>query len=155
MQQSNYRTNVNKGLLYLGLFITGVLIIYVSSLFQTVLPPSEGEYYFSTFLRNNFTPLAKGLFVIIGLIAGYFFKPNPWLVGLSLHFIFPITSFIESIIYQGSHNLLPIEFAFQLWFAIPTILAAYIGRFISGQIAKRKRKNETQELNKEIISTGQ
>jgi hypothetical protein len=83
-------------------------------LFQHVTIPSEGngEYYYSYFFRLNFTLIARIIFFIIGLGAGYFFKLNPWLAGTCLILIFPATSLLEATIYKGSHNLLGFEFVF-------------------------------------------
>jgi hypothetical protein len=101
----------------------------------------QGEYYYSTFFRNNYTLLAKALFFITGLLAGYFYRLNAWYSGICLNLIFPLTTIIEGTAYRGSHNLMPIEFAFHLWFALPSVIAVYIGRFIFMQVLKRKVSN--------------
>lgn len=140
----NYSTIAAKGTIYFFLVIIGLLIILLCSLFQDVPAPTRGEYYYSTFLRHNYTLLARALFIITGFVAGYVYKLNPWLVGICLILIFPITSIIEGTIYPGSHNLIPIEFAFHLWSALPSIIAAFVGRFMPTQIAKRKEKANTE-----------
>lgn len=99
------------------------------------------------FLRHNYTLLAKALFIITGFAAGYVYKLNPWLVGICLISIFPLTSIIEGTVYQGSHNLIPFEFMIHFLFALPSIIAAFIGRFIFRQIAKRKEKANSEVVN--------
>ncbi|MDQ6813243.1 MAG: hypothetical protein M3040_05880 [Bacteroidota bacterium] len=128
----------SKGIKYLLLSITGLIIILFCSLVQHVPAPIKGEYYYSSFFGNNYTLLAKALFVITGFVAGYVYNLTPWLAGICLILIFPLTSIIEGFVYTGSHNLLPIEFAFYFWRALPSIIAAFIGRFSYRQIAKRK-----------------
>jgi hypothetical protein len=102
--------------------------------------PQAGEYFYSSFFRNNFTLLAHILFFVTGLLVGYFYQPNPWLAGACLNLVFPLISMVEASVYPGSHNLIPVEFAFQLWFALPSVAAVYIGRFIFKQVTKRKDK---------------
>lgn len=146
-QTSYFNALAAKGIKYLFLFIVGALIIVLCSFIQKGPALPKGEYYYSTFFMKNFTLLAKILFMIAGFAAGYIYGLNPWLVGISLNLIFPLTSIIEGIIYKGSHNLIPIEFAFQFWFALPSIIAAFVGRFIFRQIAKRKAKANAGLIN--------
>jgi hypothetical protein len=107
----NHRHNAAKGLQYFSLVVIGLVIILLCSLMQHVPAPRRGEGYYTFFLMNNFTVLPKALFVIIGFVAGYVYRLTPWLVGICLIFIFPLTSIIEAIVYKGSHNLIPFEFA--------------------------------------------
>ena len=124
---------------YIILGVLGLLIIFISSVFQKVVTPIE-QRDFSHFLNYNFTKLVGCIFFIVGLLIGYFSKLNPWYVGLSLFSIFPLTSLAESIIIKGSHNLIPFEFIMYFFYSLPTIFAVYIGKFISGQISNRKVK---------------
>ena len=41
-------------------------------------------------------------------------------------------------IYEGTHNLLGIEFIIYFLYALPSIIAVFIGTFIFKQIANRK-----------------
>ncbi len=145
---NNSSTTFPKGLMYLFLVIVGILIILLCSMVQHVPAPTKGEYYYSTFFRNNYTLLAKALFFITGILVGYFYQLNPWYSGIGLNLIFPLTSILEGTVYKGSHNLIPIEFAFQLWFALPAVIAVYIGRFIYKQFLKRKEKVESNKVPK-------
>lgn len=140
LQAYNNHAVPAKGIIYFVLIITGILIILLCSLVQHVPAPIKGGYYYSIFFRNNYTLLAKALFVITGFVAGYVYNLTPWLAGICLILTFPLTSIIEGFVYTGSHNLLPIEFALHFWMALPSIIAAFIGRFIYKQIAKRKEK---------------
>ena len=126
---------------YLVLAIIGFAVILICSSFQHSQVSTTPDYYFSTFLRVNFSLTARIIFFIIGLSAGYYFHLNPWLIGLCLVSIFPLTSVTEAIIYKGSHNLIPFEFAVHFIYALPGIIAGFIGRFIYKQIRKRKEKN--------------
>ena len=123
---------------YLLLIIAGLLLILLSSRIQHVAPPQSGEYYYSGFLRNNYTVLTACIFLIVGLLMGYYFKLNPWLSGISLVLIFPITAFYEATVYRGSHNLIPFELVVYLLWSIPAIAGIYLGRFISHRIAISK-----------------
>jgi len=123
---------------YLLLIIVGLLLILLSSRIQHVAPPQSGEYYYSSFLKNNYTVLTACIFLIVGLLVGYYFKLNPWLSGISLVLIFPITAFYEATVYRGSHNLMPFELIVYLLWSVPAIAGIYLGRFISHRIAISK-----------------
>lgn len=128
----------SKPVKYLLLIVVGLSIILCCSLFQHVTPV-EGEYHYSEFLRGNYPTIPSvTTFIIVGLGVGYFWKLNPWLVGFCLFFIFPLTSIIESTVYKGSHNLIPFEFVVFFLFALPSIGAVYIGKFLFKQVARRK-----------------
>jgi hypothetical protein len=81
-------------------------------------------------LRNNYSYISGSLFFLTGLISGYYFKSNPWVTGISLISIFPITAIYEATIYRGSHNLIPLELAVHFLFALPAVIGAYLGRYI-------------------------
>lgn len=136
----NVITHLSK---YLLLIFLGLLIILLSSEIQEVAPPQTGEYYYSSFLRNNYTILTAIIFLIFGLIIGYYFKLNPWLSGILLISIYPITTVYEATIYRGSHNLIPFELVIYILWSIPSIAGIYLGRFIWHKIAlsKSTRKN--------------
>jgi hypothetical protein len=116
---------------YLALAALGLGIVCFCSLILPAAPPRPGEYYYTYFFRNNFSLLVKGLFVLIAFLAGYLFRLNPWLTGICLIASFPLTALIEAALYRGSHNLIPFELAYHLWLALPSILAAYGGRYVS------------------------
>jgi len=120
------------------LVVVGVSIIFISSLLQHIKIPKEQEYLFSSFLNYNFTKPVGVVFFITALLIGCLFKLNPWEVALCLFVVFPITSIVEGAFYPDSHNLIPFEFAMYFIYALPSIIAVYIGKFISKQLAKRK-----------------
>jgi hypothetical protein len=123
---------------YVLLIFVGLLLLLLSSRIQHVEPPQAGEYYYSSFLRNNYTFLTASIFLLLGLLIGYYFKLNPWLSGFSLVLIFPIAAFYEATVYRGSHNLIPIELVIYLLFSFPAIAGIYLGRFISHRMAISK-----------------
>ncbi len=134
----NNTSRIAKLSKYILLIVAGLVIIFCCSLFQHITP-IEGEYHYSRFLQGNYLTIpAVTIFFIIGFGVGYFWKLNPWLAGFCLFFIFPLTSIIEATVYKGSHNLIPFEFIFFFLFAMPSIIAVYIGRFIFRQVVKRK-----------------
>ena len=114
----------------------GLLIILLCRTIQSTNPPQAGEYYYSSILRDNYTVLCGSIFFIVGLLIGYYFKLNPWYVGISLILIFPIVAFYEATIYRGSHNLIPFELVIHFLFSLPVIVGVYLGRFLQ----KRRKK---------------
>lgn len=138
MDAAHQTRKKNEWLIYFVLFICGPIILFLISLIQRVPSPETGEYNISLFLRNNYTFLAATLFFITGFSAGYFFKANPWLIGLCLIMAFPLTSILEAIIYKGSHNLIPFEFLVFIVFALPSVAAAYIGLYLNKQLSKKE-----------------
>src|SRR5512133_3873959 len=96
-----------KRLLYPSLFIIGILILLFCSTIQPAAAPNKGEYHYSSFIIHNFTYLSNVIFIFTGFFAGYFFRLNPWLSGICLFLIFPLTAMIEGTVYRGSHNLIP------------------------------------------------
>lgn len=108
----------------------GICILWLNALFLKPVTPQAGEYYYSNLLRTNYTYLSASLFFVVGLIAGYRIKINPWLTGFAMIAAFPIIAMYEATIYRGSHNLIPLEFAVHFLYALPAILGVYIGKFI-------------------------
>jgi cell division protein FtsW (lipid II flippase) len=128
----------------MSLAFLGVLMIVSFSFIQTVVIPVE-QREFSYFLKHNFTRIVGCVFFIVGFLIGYFLKLNPWYAGLSIFSVFPITSLIEAVTIQGSHNLIPFEFIGFFLYSLPTILAVYAGRFLSGKTGNRNTRSETKE----------
>lgn len=115
---------------YFLLFVAGGLILVMNSIIERNGIPLPGEYQFSNFLRSNYSYISGSLFFLIGIIAGYYFKSNPWITGISLISIFPIIAIYEGIIYRGSHNLIPFEFVLHFLFSLPAVFGTYCGRFL-------------------------
>jgi hypothetical protein len=130
-----------KWIFYTGLALLGVAILVLCSLIQSTEAPQQGEYYYSSFIRNNYTLLSNIIFVITAFVIGYYTDLHPLVAGLCLFLVFPITSIVEGIIYKGSHNLIPFEFVMHLIMALPTVLAGYVGKYAR----KKMRKNEYRE----------
>jgi hypothetical protein len=130
---------------YFLLVLIGLGIIVCCSLFQHI-PTVTGEYHYSNFVDKNYLTIpAATIFFIVSIAIGYYWRLNPWLSGLCLFFIFPLTSIIEATVYQGSHNLIPFEFISFFVFSLPSVIGVYIGRITFKQKAKRKRKMEYKD----------
>ena len=113
---------------YLLLMVLGLVILFCCSLFLHVTPVA-GEYHYSELLRSNYLTIpGVTIFFIAGFGVGYFWNLNPWVSGLCLFIIFPLTSIIEGIAYKGSHNLIPFELIIFFLFALPSVIAVYIGK---------------------------
>jgi hypothetical protein len=121
---------------YTLLIFIGALLILLCSTFQNFELPKAGQYYYSSFLRNNYTVFCAIIFLLVGVIIGYYFKLNPWYSGLFLTLIFPLTVLYEASIYRGSHNLLPFELVIYFIFSLPAIFGVYVGKFIFKEIKK-------------------
>ena len=128
---------------YVLLIFAGIALFFFVSLLQKVPPPSPGEYYYSDFLRNNYTLLAGIIFFIAGSLVGYFFQLNPWLAGIALVAALPVASFYEAGVYRGSHNLIPLELIIYFFFSVPPIAGVYLGRYIVRR--KKQAKQQTTE----------
>ena len=129
---------------YFSLMLIGLGIIVCCSLFQHIATV-PGEYHYSHFLMKNYLTIpAATIFFIVSVAIGYYWRLNPWLSGLCLFFILPLTSVIEASVYRGSHNLIPFEFIGFFIFSLPSVIGVYIGRNYK-QIAKRKRKMEPKD----------
>lgn len=130
---------------YFLLTLIGLGIIVCCSLFQhtdTVL----GEYHYSHFLSKNYLTIPTvTIFFIVSIAIGYYWRLNPWLSGLCLLFILPLTSIMEASVYTGSHNLIPFEFISFFVFSLPAVIGVYIGKITYKQIAKRKGKMDSMD----------
>lgn len=120
-----------NALKYFLLVPAGLLLILFCSLLQHENAATPGEYYYSSFLQNNYTLLTGIVFLLAGFAAGYYFKLNSWVAGICFIFIFPLTSLYEGTVYKGSHNLLPFEFIIHFLFALPSLMGVYMGNFVS------------------------
>ncbi|MEQ1625241.1 MAG: hypothetical protein ABL870_11150 [Sediminibacterium sp.] len=121
---------------YLFLVFVGfLLILLVSIILETPATP-QGEYHYSSFLRNNYGITATILYLIAGLAVGYLMELKPWLAGICLILIFPLTSLYEATIYRGSHNLIPFEFLIFFLYALPSLSGAYLGKWLSDRAEK-------------------
>jgi hypothetical protein len=125
---------------YLSLVFAGLFIIILSSTMQQAAPLQSGEYFYSGFLRNNYTVVTVCMFFVVGLSVGYYLQLNPWFSGLSMILVFPLVSLYEATVYRGSHNLLPLEFVVHFLYALPAILGVYLGRYFNAKTQKNRKK---------------
>lgn len=128
MEKTQYKS-VSKTLYFILPFI-GFLIFVINNIIQLTPAPLPGEYYYSNFLRSNYSFISGGLLFITGVIVGFHFKYNPWITGILLISCFPLTAIYEATIYRGSHNLIPFELAVHFLFALPAVTGTYLGQFI-------------------------
>ena len=134
------RKSIIQVLKYIVLIFAGILLVLFCSTIQHAALSQPGEYYYSGFLRNNYTVICASLFFIIGIVVGYFFRLNPWFSGLSLIFIYPMVSFYEATVYRGSHNLIPFELVVYFLFSLPGVFGVYLGRYVLRKIAISKQQ---------------
>ncbi len=130
---------------YILLIVVGVALIFVASMLQTVTAPKPGEYYYSDFLRNNYTLLAGCLFFGTGVLIGFFLKLNPWLAGIALVAALPLASFYEASVYKGSHNLIPFELIIYFLFSVPAVAGVYLGRYFLRFRTKQNKQTQQPE----------
>ena len=116
------------------MIILGAAIMFVLSLLQGKPNPPAGEYHYSNILRENHTWIAITVQSIVGLALGYFYRFNPFRIGLSLIAIFPITALIEATIYRGSHNLIPFELIIHFGYGLPAVAAGFAGKLLSKKL---------------------
>jgi hypothetical protein len=116
--------------------IAGALILFLLSFVQVGAPPEKGEYFLSSFFRNEVSWLAVIPMALLAFAACYFWRWNAWITGFGLLGIFPIAVFFEAAVYRGSHNLLPIEMIAFGIISIPNLTGALFGAYL----ARRKYK---------------
>ncbi len=129
---------MSNALKYLLLIACGFLFFFIISLFQLEVAVNAQEYYYSTLAKNSYTILSATLLVFIGMGIGYFSKLRPLLAGFCMVSVFPLISIGESILFRGSHNLIPFEFILYFFFSIPPVTGIYIGRFINKRVLQAK-----------------
>ena len=140
-----------KGLKYVVLIIVGVVLIVLSNVLfgpRVIAKTKPGdEYYFSSLLNNNYRYATTILFFSVGIAVGYFWRLNPWLTGLCLIAIFPLTSITEGTVYKGSHNLIPFEFIIHFVLALPAIIGVYVGKFVLSKTTRLENNNSRQIIH--------
>lgn len=127
---------------YFLVAVLGLLIIYIGSKIQHVTFAGKAELFLTNFLRYNFTLPVRLVFIVSGLLLGFFSRLNPFLLGLALFAVFPMGTLAEAVVLfpeADDHNLLPFEIFFYFIYAVPSILAAYLGRYFTEIEAVKKR----------------
>ncbi len=121
---------------YLLALVGGLAIMGFAILVLRQPKPSPGEYYWATLFRNHYGILTVALQIAAGFVLGRRFRPNPILIGLCLTAIFPITSIVEAAVYRGSHNMIPIELLVYFLWALPAMVASFLGGWLARQANK-------------------
>jgi hypothetical protein len=124
---------------YILMIFAGLLLILLCSALQVTqvaTPQFDDGYKYSRFLHTNYTGLTTILFFLTGFLIGYYFRLNPWLSGIFLVLIFPLTIVYEASVDITSHNLLPFELIIHFVYALPAIAGVYVGRFLFGRMKK-------------------
>ncbi len=124
------RNKQNIIYIYIFLVVISTSILLASSKIENVRISTLNEYYYSKSLRASYSNIVASLFLITSFISGYFYKVNPWLVGISMISVFFAATFYEMIVFKGSHNLLPAELVIYFFFSLPSILGSYLGSYI-------------------------
>jgi hypothetical protein len=125
---------------YIWVLIISLLVLVVAYFIENKPNPPKGEYYWSHLAKDCLTQYVRIVFALIGFLACYFLKLNPWITALSVFVIFPIISLIEATIYRGSHNLIPFEFVIFILWSLPTVAAGYLGKWLMN---KRVQSNNS------------
>lgn len=99
--------------------------------------PASGEYFLTELVRAQIGPISILIALVAAFAFGYYAQAQPVLVGLAMVVVFPIVAMYEVVRYRGSHNLLPFEMAIVASWAIPLILAAWLGRFLARRAGRR------------------
>lgn len=117
----------------LSFCLLGMLIIGICSLFHfhfnNLLQFEDKTGKDAFFFYANYSNQAIYVFAVIGILIGYGFKSNPFLAGLSLYLVFPL-----STIFSMFFGILPLkEGLFMEWipFVFPTMLAVLVGWLLS------------------------
>lgn len=126
----NNKQNKNIIYVYLLLAVVSISILYLSSKIENISISTLNEYYYSKSLRTSYSIEVASLFLFTSFITGFFYKVNPWIVGVSMISVFLFATFYEMTVFKGSHNLLPAELVIYFFFSLPSILGSYLGLYL-------------------------
>jgi len=115
----------------------GSLALAVQYAFQPTPLPASGEYFLTELARAQIGPLSVLMALATAFAFGFFVQAQPVLVGFCMLAVFPIVAMYEGTGYRGSHNLFPFEMAIVATWAIPLILAAWLGRLLARRSGRR------------------
>jgi hypothetical protein len=125
---------------YIWVLIISLLVLVVAFYIENKPNPPKDEYYWSHLVKDCLTQYVRIIFALIGFLACYFLKLNPWITAICVFAVFPIITLIEGIIYKGSHNLIPFELVVFVFLSLPTVVAGYLGKWLMN---KRTQSNNT------------
>lgn len=105
--------------------LAGIAILLMHHLITDLPEPAPGQYYYSKLAAGNYTWVSAALFLIAAVIIKYLNDGNPFAIGFGMVLIFPLISVTEAVVYRGSHNLIPFEFAMHTLWALPSLTGAF------------------------------
>lgn len=115
----------------------GVAALAVQYVLRPTLLPESGEYFLTELARAQIGPTSVLIALVVAFAFGYYAQAQPVLVGLAMLAVFPIVAMYEGTRYPGSHNLIPLEMAIVATWAIPIILAGWLGRSLARRSGRR------------------
>lgn len=128
---------------YLIALAAGPAIMGLAILLLKQAPVPDGEYHWSTLFRNNFGWSVIFLQMVIAFVLGLRSRANAFLIGICLVAYLPVTAIWEATVYKGSHNMIPLELGMYLLYALPGMLAAFVGSRFAKRIDKGSRQGTT------------
>jgi hypothetical protein len=126
--------------LYLLLAIGGAAILLMVSYLSGAQPPAGWELNYMKPFYKGYNAATALLFMLTGILIGLRTRLSPWLTGIALISVLPILAFIESIVFRGSHNLIPFELAIYFIYALPAVIGVYVGRLMYNKRVLRTAK---------------
>ena len=115
----------------------GVAALAVQYLLRPTPLPESGEYFLTELARAQIGPISVLIALVAAFAFGYYAQAQPVLVGFVMLAVFPIVAMYEGTRYRGSHNLIPFEMAIVATWAIPIILAGWLGRSLARRSGRR------------------
>src|SRR5688500_17114509 len=123
---------------YLMLALIGAALFYLIMLANGTLTIPEHKLYFSLAFKSSYGYISASVLFLTGVAVGYFSRLSPWLTGLSLTLIFPVTAVYEYVKYPESRSLkyqnpdvgIFMDLLMYFFFSFPAIMGVFIGRLI-------------------------
>ena len=115
----------------------GVAALAVQYLLRPTPLPASGEYFLTELARSQIGPISVSIALVAAFAFGYYAQAKPVPVGFVMLAVFPIVAMYEATRYRGSHNLMPFEMAIVATWAIPIILAVWLGRSLARRSGRR------------------
>jgi hypothetical protein len=125
---------------YLLLAVIGAALIMMISFLTAAKPPAGWELYYSRIFYNGYNMMTAILFLLTGITVGLKTRLSPWLTGIALISVLPVLAIIESLVFRGSHNLIPFELIMYFLWSLPAIAGVYVGRLMYNKRVLRAAK---------------